>query len=794
MRVLLFFAVSAGAFAQQHMLDYVLPRGGSRGTTVEATLSGRFLNDPREVMFYGSGIKATGVQPGAKPAEEVKVKLEIAPDCPVGEHVLRLRTATALSEAITFWVSPYPTIRETEKKIGDNDTLEKAQVVPLNSTVEGQILPGDQMDVDYYWVDVKQGQRISVEIESVRLGTLHSGGENDLMVRILDFDGKEVARNDDSAMFVQDPLVSILAPRSGIYFVEIKQQQCWYRAHIGSFSRPTAVFPAGGRAGEQLDVRVIGDPLGERTERVTLPQRIGDVAYFAGKPGEQPPSPNTLRVSPYPNVLKTPGDAPTLVPALPAALNGIYDHSGRPDIYRFTAKKGEAWKVRVYSRGLGAPMDPKIWIRAEGSAKNILEADDSKLADLGLLFARGSWFTKETLDPVAVFKPTADGAYELGIEDTRGAASRDHVYRIEIEPLRDTIYTHISMNDGYQIPRLVGLIVPQGNRWTIDVQLAQGLGNAFKGEIELEATGLPRGVTMIAPRFPAGAIRMPVQFVAAPGAEQQSALVELRARPVDRKTPLESGSRQAFALTDRAGELPWHFVFLDKFALAVTQPAPFHIEVEQPEIAVAQNGELSLKVKAIRHDGFKDAIEIQPDWLPQGVSREGTVTIPAGKDEAQFKIRADGKAAPGTYRVAMNATTTGGDGFSGIGRIRVSSPFIELKISEPYLTVDLKRASVERGQRGQIVATIRQNKPFQGNAAVVLKRLPKGVKMMEPAPSITSTDTQVAFTIEADADALVGLYKEITCEVTVTENGQSIHQQSGSGVLRVDPARTVASR
>ena len=51
------------------------------------------------------------------------------------------------------------------------------------------------------------------------------------------------------------------------------------------------------------------------------------------------------------------------------------------------------------------------------------------------------------------------------------------------------------MSDGYQIPRLVGMIVPQGNRWTLDLQIAQGLGNNYKGDLQLEAVGLPRGVT-----------------------------------------------------------------------------------------------------------------------------------------------------------------------------------------------------------------------------------------------------------------------------------------------------------
>ncbi len=99
------------------MLQWVLPRGATRGTTVEVNLHGIYLSDAREVLFYGRGIKASTFTPGAKPDEDVKVRFEIAPDCPLGEHVLRLRTASGLSDAVTFWVSRFPTVMETEKKI-----------------------------------------------------------------------------------------------------------------------------------------------------------------------------------------------------------------------------------------------------------------------------------------------------------------------------------------------------------------------------------------------------------------------------------------------------------------------------------------------------------------------------------------------------------------------------------------------------------------------------------------------------------------------------------------------------
>ncbi len=517
--------------------------------------------------------------------------------------------------------------------------------------------------------------------------------------------------------------------------------------------------------------------------QIALPEKVGNFAYYGDAP-----SANVLRVSRYANVLWDQSQGRAL--KCPVALNGILDKAGTVHTYRLALKKGESWKLQVFARTLGAPVDPRIWIRAADGQKNLLEADDARLVDLGLPSSRGTWYIKDQQDPVAVFKVPSDGEYLIGIEDTTGAGGADHVYRIEIEAARDIIYTHITMSEGYQMPRLTGLVAPRGNRWTLDVQLAQGIGNSYKGDLELEAVGLPKGVTMIAPRVTKGMNRVPVQFVAAEDAQPQAALIQILARPVDKGVKLESGSRQGFALTNRGGELPWHFVFLDRYALAVTEPAPFRVVLAAPSIPLMQGSELLLKARVEREKGFDGAIEIQTDWLPQGVSKEPTVTIPAGKNEATFKIQANDKAAAGTYRIAMNASTTGGDAYSGIGRVRVSSEFVDLRIAEPYLSIELLRTSVEQGKKGEITGTLKINRPFEGKATVKLLQLPRGVRMLEPAPEITAKDKQVVFRVEADADALTGLNKGIACEVTFTEAGQTVHSTTGNGTLRVDLPRS----
>jgi hypothetical protein len=808
--------LAAAASAQpMNYVSFLTPRGGQRGTTVEVVFHGSKLATPRQVLFFRPGIECLGFEPMPPEAgvtdprigrERVKAKFRIAADCPLGEHPLRLLTSQALCEAVTFWVGPFPVVEERERRPGENDTPERAEPVPLNVAVHGEMSAGDRIDRDCYRVRLAKGQRLSVEVEAARLGTLHYGGEVDTTARVLGPDGKQLARCDDSALFLQDPHLTIIAPADGDYIVEISQPMyyppthAFYRAHIGTFFRPTAVYPAGGCAGETLPVRVIGDPAGDFTQSVKLPDRAGDFELFAGPEGARPPSANPMRVSPYPNVLEAePNDTPataTRVPSLPAALNGIISAPGDDDCFRVTVEQGQAYRVKVFGRGLGNPIDPKVRIRpadAAADAPDEIEKDDSDKAAHDLFVCNGRWFPHRFLDPVFVWRPRRSSDYILEVSDTRGKGGPDYVYRVEIEPAPRTVHTFLTSPNGYQHQHLYRMDVPRGSRFTRNVSLAANFGGSLSGDYELEAVGLPPGVTMIAPRFRAGVTTLPVQFVAADDAPFAAAAFELLAKPVVAKGAKAStapgGSFHGMAFTDRRNGLAWHFVFLDRLHIGVTDPAPFKLELAAPGAALARNGELTLTAKVRRAPGFTGPVDVWFDWLPPGVQKEPPVTVPADKDEIALTIRADDKAAAGTYPIALTGSTTDGDPMTSVGRVRLTSAFLDLAVSEPYVEVVIGRSAVERGAKGRIICDLKHLKPLPSPAAATLKRLPHGVRLLEPLPTVKPGDKQVVFAIEATEDALVGQYKDIFCELTVLENGQAIRQQTGSGVLRVDPSR-----
>src|SRR5262249_48969441 len=138
--------------ASSPVLGGIHPRGAQRGTEVTVHFGGARLSDAKEVMFYSPGFEVKQFQ--VLNDSVVKTLIKIAPDCRLGEHAMRLRTASGISELRTFYVGALPNIDEKEP----NNDLATAQKIPLNVTVNGTI---ENEDVDYFAFEVKKGQRIT---------------------------------------------------------------------------------------------------------------------------------------------------------------------------------------------------------------------------------------------------------------------------------------------------------------------------------------------------------------------------------------------------------------------------------------------------------------------------------------------------------------------------------------------------------------------------------------------------------------------------------------------------------
>src|SRR5688500_17896952 len=95
------------SFAASPSLGGISPVGAQRGTEAVLTFGGARLTDTQEVLVYYPGITVKKLEVVGDAA--VKVTVQVAPDCRLGEHAFRLRTASGVSDLRTFWVGALPT-------------------------------------------------------------------------------------------------------------------------------------------------------------------------------------------------------------------------------------------------------------------------------------------------------------------------------------------------------------------------------------------------------------------------------------------------------------------------------------------------------------------------------------------------------------------------------------------------------------------------------------------------------------------------------------------------------------
>jgi len=687
-------------------IEAVTPRIAQRGTTVTVLIQGVGLHSPREIIFYKPGIKAIKLKTlpklphartlahGGRMEEQLQATLEIAANCAIGEHPFRLRTATEISSLGTFHVSPFPVVDEDEHTQNANDTLETARAITPNMTVRGRIGGSTRGDIDVYRVPAVAGNELSVEVDSVRIADIHySGAEFDLAVRILDEAGQELATNDDNPLHLQDPVASVKLPRSGVAYVEVRRSvfmpaDTAYAVHIGQFRRPLVAYPAGGQVGTQQQVQLRGDALGVFTKTLSIPNTSGTFEYLGDAPSGLP-----LRASLYPNVLEDRSSPITHVKRLPAALNGSIDVRGDSDVFRVAVDKMQRWRVRVYAAALGSAIDPRLRIRrvdAHGQLGKVeLEADDADLPErdiFGTSFRSGGGL-KDRLDPSVIWEPTASGDYSIEIEDSTGRGGPTAVYRIEVEPASDSVFTLLQSraSDWQENLRASGLAIPVGNRWAIDLSLPQGQGSKYRDGLTLVASGLPHGVQLIASPVPPGQSHWPVQFVADATARPGAALIALEAQPIDPTKHLISGCRQVLPFVSHAGGDAMRTVQLAQYVVAVTDPAPFSVELQTPSRALVRGTDITLPVKVTRNAGFDDEpLELFSDWAPPGIAVQPSTTLTAHQTEAEVRIAADHSAPLGKIPWFIAASTTRATfyGYLGTGQQRVSSNMVELTITD----------------------------------------------------------------------------------------------------------------
>ncbi len=366
-----------------------------------------------------------------------------------------------------------------------------------------------------------------------------------------------------------------------------------------------------------------------------------------------------------------------------------------------------------------------------------------------------------------------DDTYVVHVRDHLEQGGPDYAYRVEITPVQPSLT--LGLPERSQFNDIVAP-VPSGNRMAFLVSAGRA---DFGGELTLEFKNLPPGVTVETLNMAANRNDVPVLLSAAPDAAVGGTLVDIVGRPVDENLKIEGHLRQRTSLIRGQNNVEMWNQYSDRLAAAVTNEAPYTIEIVEPKVPLVRNGSMGLKIVATRKEGFTAPISVQMLYNPPGVGSSGSISIPEGQTEAVIPLTANSGAEINKWKIVVLGDATVGD-----GPITVASQMATLDVAEPFLAFEFLAAATEKGKPTDVVVKVTKKTDFEGAAKVELLGLPNEVTT-DPL-DMTKDTTELVFPVKTTANSPVGKHKTVICRATIVANDEPIVHTLGTGELRID--------
>lgn len=687
-------AVAARSEFPQPVLNTVHPCGGRQGSEVVITVAGTDLDDTTGLVFSHPGIVAkpvlappTEFDPEPRPVAG-SFTVSIAADVPPGVYDVTTTGRFGVSNQRTFVVGGLPEVAKDR----DCSSPATAIEVPADATVGGRATAGK---ADHFAVTLRAGQRFHAEAFCRRIDSRMTP-----VLAILDATGKTVAVARTRRQ--EDPLVDYVPPADGRYVVTINDlfaaggDDIFYRLVLSTGPRIDFVFPPVARPGDASRVQVVGRGL-PGAAPATLPGGAADLEQVAvdvraGDPSARAAAAATWRLfSPrdaFARIADLTGDVFAAAPVRPSALvtaapvvvelepngtatqaqaiefpacvAGTFHPRHDRDWFSFNAKAGDVLWFEVHSSRLGLPTDPALLIESvtpdaagQPVGKEIAFVDD------GPGEFQGPTLDRPSSDPVVEFRAPADGAYRVLVRDLTADSTTgpDHVYVLEARrPVPDfqllALLAQPHRADANQA-HCVATTLPVGGTVPIDVLVVRQDG--FAGDIQLEAQGLPAGVTAATTVVPARSNRGTLVLTAADGTAAWNGSIRIVGRSTIGADAVERVARVATLRWPVANQNQPHLLRqVATIPLAVTVDAA-PITVAEPQRAVretARGGKLSVPLAVVRRAGAKGPLSLTVPGLPNEL-KVAEVKIEEAATAATAEIDVDPKLPAGTYPLVL---------------------------------------------------------------------------------------------------------------------------------------------
>ncbi|MEM9366521.1 MAG: PPC domain-containing protein [Planctomycetota bacterium] len=750
------------------VVNYHRPLGVTRGSEVTITLYGERLGDAREALIdipkyqTGPGIEIKSV----KPIDERKTEIVVAakPELAPGLYPFRLVTASGVSNLRFIAVGAMPVVMEKEP----NNAFDAPQTIEMDRTVDGQV---GREDVDYYQVKLEAGQRLTVEVEAIRVQyDIRNRYILDPFVAILDENRFEVAASDDSSLLQQDGLCSFTAKEAGSYTVMIRDSSfrgrdgyCGYRLHVGSFPRPVTMNPAVATTSENLKATQIEVDGTQRDATFQLPSQPSDrFPVITSDENGTTPSPNWMRVTDLPVVVQAEPNndyRKGQVCQVPAVLAGVIDEPNDFDCYAFECKKGERYRIQLFARKmLRSPLDGVMNVFGPDN-KTISSSDD----------AGGS------MDGLIDLRVAATGTHTIRIYDHLRGGSPQHNYAIEIKKLEAE--TRLELKE-LRRDESHFVAVPQGG---FGGMVVRGTRQSHNSPIDLSLSDLPEGVTATVFPIPASRSEIPVLLTAAADAPLGASLFEIQgsAKVGDKTITGELTQHHKLVLGQNRREMVGYKT--DRAAAVVTEKMPFTVELVQPKTPILRRGSKELTVNIQRDEGFDGTVSFRTIYYPPGVSVNNSRRIEKGKSTVNIPVTANSNAALGQWPIVLLVNYP-----TARGTQTVATNPIMLTVEEPVFNVTFPRSACETGSEMDLTLGLEKIRDLEGDIEMQIVGLPAGVSSPAPVQKVDLSATSVVFPLVADAKARVGRHKTLNLQTRIKRDGEVMVQTNGVGELRVD--------
>jgi Bacterial pre-peptidase C-terminal domain len=639
--------------SRQPQLNAVFPMAAHPGARLRLEVQGEFLDGVSQMLFEDEDITGKVISSTFTAAQ---VEISISSSSIPGPRRFRLVAPRGVSNTVLFRVTHWPTPTEVEP----NDELDSPMQIQTPVLLSGRLQSGE--DVDLFHFHATSGQRLQFNVLGARNGT-----PADVSLAILYPDGRELVH--DEGRFIWDPYLDHTFEKEGDYLAAVtltrmpaggqSRTDLNYQLGIGQSPFLWSVFPMGGRPGTTLDATLRADfveprmtlnfrrataqatgndgapliwgeilercPTGEFRLAVKIdPEAEPGVYEFYVRDDSGTLAPMKFLVSGLPEIRENePNSDQARAEALhvPVTVNGRIDQDGDEDWFRISVEAGTSLVVSVDAEKYGSVVDSFLTL-LDAKGKLLVSDDDAKWTSRPL-----------NRDSQIRFTFQEAGVHWIKVSSLYRRGGPDHVYRLTIEPQQPDFLLSLKSDRA---------TVSRGGKGKVAVTL--GRSGDFKGDVSVEAAGLPNGVTAKRLTLENEKESGSLEFECA--ADCSLGLTEIKVSGVAKIDGREVRHRAALPPERLQGSGP----AFDNFSpsgpfLAVVESPQFSLESAASTVYLVRGGTSEFGVRVTRRPDFRQPLTLAAENLPPGVSIEGIELIDEGR-MARVTLRAAVEAAP----------------------------------------------------------------------------------------------------------------------------------------------------